>query len=340
MAFFDTVQRCSFGGLEFPIDSIDLRGGIRDHIHTFPHADGGAPEKMGRKLYEISIHAIFDEGLALTYPLLYPDTLWKLRILFEAGSTEDLVLPNLGTIKAYCRDWPQSWRANVRSGETATLTFIEDPQVAQLSVFNLNQVPDSPETMAGDLDDFNVQAQASADRLAAQKQATTPGSTLDLTQCSNINPDALSQMASVFGELMALRGVADLALTRLDQLVNSLSSYANQIASTITSPFDYKLLYLMQDMMASATAFKANSVGSLGSLKKYVTERRMTAMEIATAIFGDSSRTMDILNLNPITDAFNVPANTTIVYIDATSGAGNTSVGSSVQLFQSGGFQL
>ena len=334
MPFFDHTQRCSFGGFEFPIDSIDVRGGLRDHIHVFPHADGGAPEKLGRKLYEISVSAIFDEGMQLIYPDLYPDTLWKLRILFEGGITDDLVLPNLGTIKAYCRDWPQSWKAAVRSGERATFMFVEDPQVAQLSVFNLNTVPDSQETMFGDLDDFNVRAQQSADRLAAQQQATVPGGVLDVTQCSLINPDLVAQMGSVFGEIAALRGVADLALTRLDQLVASLTSYASQIENTITSPFDYQLLYIMQDMVAASVAFQNNQLASLGTLKTYVVPRRMTAMEIASAVFGDSSRTMDILDLNPITDAFNVPAGTLVNYIDSTAGAGNTAVGAQVNFYQ------
>lgn len=333
MAFFDQVQPCSFGGFKFPIDAIDVRGGIRDHVHVFPHADGGAPEKLGRKLYEITLSAIFDEGLGLTYPELYPLTLWQLRMLFERSTTADLVLPNLGTIKAYCRDWPQSWKAGVRSGERAQLTFVEDPQVTAL--FNHGQVDlDSFETMLGDLDDFNVRAQQSADRLAAQQQSTVPGGALDLTQCSLVDPDLVSQMASVFGEIAALRGSAELALTLLEQKVAALAQYASQIEGTVTSPFDYELLYVMQDMVAASVAFRDNKVASLGSIKTYVTPRRMTAMEIASAIYGDSSRTMDVLDLNPITDAFNVPPNTAIHYIDSRAGAGNTSLGANLQFYQ------
>jgi hypothetical protein len=306
---------------------------LRDHIHVFPHADGGAPEKLGRKLYEITISAIFDEGLGLSYPNLYPTTLWILRALFELGVTDDLTLPNLGTIKAYCRDWPQSWKAGVRSGERATFTFVEDPQVTGLHVFNLNDVPDAP-TMFVELDDFNARAQQAADRLAAAQQSTAPGGTLDLTQCSLIDPDLVAQMGSVFGQIAAARGAAELALTRVEQLVASLTAYASQIEGTITSPFDYQLLYIMQDMVSAGVAFQNNQIASLGTLKTYVTPRRMTAMEVASAIFGDSSRTMDVLDLNPITDAFNISANTTINYIDPKAGASNTSVGSQVNFYR------
>ena len=144
---FDTLQRASFQGIEFPITSMTLKGGIRDHIHEYPHAAGGAPEKLGRKLYEVSMQANFQSTFR-AYPRLWPSALSKLRKIFEQQTTGDLVIPTIGTIQAYARNWTQQMEAKIRSGETATFEFVEDQGSEDLAA-GINDVTDSLQTRFG-----------------------------------------------------------------------------------------------------------------------------------------------------------------------------------------------
>ena len=326
MAFFDHVQRCSFAGVEFPVQGIDVNGGLRDHVHEFPHADGGAPEKLGRKLYTIRIRAIFDEGIGLLYPDLYPDSLWKLRTLFESGLTDDLVLPNLGTIKAYARNWPQRWDAAVRSGETAEFEFGEDPHVTNIGVFNLETVPDAA-TMFVQLDHLNQEAAASQLRHADHLASLPPGGSLDLSQCSIINPSLLSSFSSSFSALIALRDAETLYGTLLEAKVESVVRGAELLDSAITSPFDAHLLYAIQDMVQSAQWFEKNARSTTAPIKNYVVPRYMSVSAIAVAIYGDTSRAMELLQMNPIEDAYRVAPQTVIAYVDSTPSVGSMSLG-------------
>src|SRR5438105_4964362 len=123
--YFDTLQRASFGGAEFPVESVSIVGGLRDHIHEYPHSQGGAPEKMGRKLYTIRMKAVFQTKFKL-YPGLYPNTLNFLRKMFEEQSSADLVVPTIGTMTAYCRNWTQEMEWRIRNGEKADFEFVED----------------------------------------------------------------------------------------------------------------------------------------------------------------------------------------------------------------------
>ncbi len=100
MAAFDALLRASFLDYPFPVQDIDVKGGLRDHVHEYPHAPGGAPEKLGRKLYEFTFTCPFLTGLR-GYPKLWPETLATLRIFFEGQNTGDLVVPTIGTINTF-----------------------------------------------------------------------------------------------------------------------------------------------------------------------------------------------------------------------------------------------
>lgn len=333
MPFFDHVQTCSFAGVLIPVDMIEVVGGLRDHIHEPPHADGGIPEKLGRKLYVIHVHGIFDEGISGyvpggKYDDNYPDSMWKLRTVMESGLTDDLVLPNLGTIKAYARNWPQKWSAERRSGEDANYEFVEDPQVSlAVGVFNLDTVPDT-QAMFVQLDHFNVLAQSSADRLTAAKQSRVPGTALDLSQVSNVDTTLFSSIANVFNEVITLRDQEGLLATLLEEKVAALTQYADRLTQAVTSPFDIRMLYALQDMMASARSFQSNAQNSIAPIKTWTVTKTMPATDISTAIFGDTTHVMDILNMNPIENAYRVRAGTKIRYIDSSAAVGNLSLGS------------
>jgi hypothetical protein len=125
----DSLPLASFGGIQFPIISSDMRGGIRNHIHEFPHSSGGAPEKLGRSLYRITLQVVFDTNFRL-YDNLWPGRRDDLLLKFERQETDALVIPtfNRGPIPAYCSNWTLQMTAKVRSGERAQLEFVEDSE--------------------------------------------------------------------------------------------------------------------------------------------------------------------------------------------------------------------
>jgi hypothetical protein len=329
MAFLDKAQKCSFDGVEFPIISIEVVGGLRDHIHEFPHADGGAPEKLGRKLYVIRIRAIFDEGIQTQYnggTPTYPDALGLLRDVFERGLSRDLVLPNLGTIKTYCRSWPQRLDVAVRSGETADFEFVEDPQVSNAGVFVLEAVP-AATAMFIQLDHFNQEGDLQQQRMDAAIASLVPGGSLDLTQASRVDPSALSGLAAAFTTIIKLRDEESLYGQLLEATVASVLRYAELVTNAITSPFDVSLLYAVLDIVSSTQKFEKNALNTVAPIKKYTTVRYMSVVDISKAIFGDSAHATDILTMNPIEDAFRVPPGTTISYIDSSTSVGSMSLG-------------
>lgn len=138
----------SFLGLEFPVESMRIRGGLRDHVHEYPHSPGGAPEKLGRRLYEIDITANFQTTFR-KWPNLWPQRLYDLQRKFEAQETGDLVIPWMGTIQAYCVQWDREMTARILSGERAYFRFREDQNAAFL-VDNLIEVSTQSLKAAGD----------------------------------------------------------------------------------------------------------------------------------------------------------------------------------------------
>ena len=328
MPYFDQVQRCSFGSVEFPVDMIEIRGGIRHHVHEFPHADGGAPEKLGRKLYVVRLHAVFDESIA-AYPNNYPDSLFTLRSKIASGQSGPLTLPNIGTMNAYCPDFTHRWTAAVRSGETADFEFIEDPGVIELDGF---EIPDTV-AMFVQLDHMNLEAAAAAARLAAQQAATVTEGTLDLTQCSVVDPNAVSGLTSAFTDLARLRGELDFAGQVLSQKVAAITQYANAIDRTITSPLDIGLLQSVVQLQQTATQLANNAKNKVAPYKTWIVPRLMSVTEISAALYGDTSHAMDLLQLNPIDNAFAVAAGTQIRYLDTTKRS-NVSVGTPPAVLQ------
>ena len=88
MPLFDNLERASFAGYAFPVSDVEVTGGLRDHVHEYPHSPGGAPEKLGRKLYEFSFTSPMLAGFP-RYPKLWPETAASLRIVFEGGAVLD-----------------------------------------------------------------------------------------------------------------------------------------------------------------------------------------------------------------------------------------------------------
>jgi prophage DNA circulation protein len=292
MSRFDTLQQASFNGIKFPVDEIEVRGSIRDHVHEYPHSPGGTPEKEGRKLYEIDLVCPFHDTF-VKYPGLYPDGLALLRSNFENETTATLVVPTIGSIKAYAMTWTQRATGKQRSGERVTLKFRED------------QPPD-------DLDAFILSTSSSVSTLSAQSQRFK----LAAADGPQPQPSIFDDLQNAVNAVLAIKDTGDRYGNLLEAKLLAVVSLCNDIDNLqiLRNPSTFRIAYAMQDMWKSALESLKDIAGKKRALSVYITRTTVAISDVAKTIYGNAARSMELLQLNPIEDAFAIPANTSIRY--------------------------
>lgn len=290
---FDSLPRASFGGIEYPYLHQSVRGGLRDKVHEFPHADGGAPEKMGRRLYVIKQTASFKD-VYKGFGNLWPDKLRQLIALLEAGTTATLVVPTVGAFQAYAKNWTRDMDAKVRSGEIVDLEWQEDNAVE----FGLN-------------DAFRTSGIASIALLAAAIYVPPDFNASDASWFAELN--------NAVNALQRIKDQADLA----GRMIESRIQYAMGVCNTIDGLASMQtaghaaVTESVHALWAALQAFGADVKGKALVQQTFNVPILMSVSDVAAQIFGDSSRAMEILQMNPINDAFAIPAGTKLSYYAA-----------------------
>lgn len=320
---FDTLQRAAFAGFEFAVSHLEVTGGLRDHVHEYPHSPGGAPEKLGRKLYEFHYTIPLHQGQP-RYPLAFPETMQSLLIVFEGGKTFDLVVPILGTISAYCT----SWRVVVdpkaaRNGVILEATFRED----QSNLFLVTQlVAKTASSFSSALAAYN---QALADQRSRLAAAAAQIAALDSLMLAVIPPgenalfDQIATGAAALlteiGEAVAFgAGVAGVAAG-----VVTLCQTADATATSLNDATRYPLLYALQDVWSQAQQVANDALQTQITVVEYtVPQPGQSVSVISTALYGDASHAVELMQTNPIEDPFLVPGGTVLkAYLFATTSA-------------------
>jgi prophage DNA circulation protein len=297
---FSTFPKFAFGGITIPISRISVKGGIRHHNHEFPHAPGAEPEKMGRKLYTIRVSAHFHElpnsTFAENYLDIYPGGLSKLRVMFEDQKTDDLVIPSIGTIKAFCTDWEQMADfERALSGEEVSLDFQEDQASAYLTgtLFELGE--------------SGLAARVSTGQV--MWAYTFPK-----------KPNPFDQLNDIVSKIQAISGLMDAT----NQLIAGKLAYISQLCSAadrevkeLQAPENHLLLEALKDVWSAANDLTTDITTHKQPVQNYWTPRTMSAGDVSTAIYGDASHALEILNMNPIEDAFAIPGGTHLRYVAA-----------------------
>lgn len=306
-AAFDTLQRASFADLPFPVREIEVIGGLRDHVHEYPHSPGGAPEKLGRKLYEFHFVAPFLNTFK-AYPDLWPDTLAALRLVFESGQTDDLVVPTIGTIKAYCISWRE--RTDLpsnRSGVIVDLTFRED----QADLFLIESL----------ITVYAANLGGTSAALLAAMQA-------DLAFQAALSPSQVGLFQSIQNVANSITAVADQANAYANivqakaQAVTSLCAVADATVLPLNNPAHFRVLEAMMGVWAQAGRLERDALRLARPLIPYTTPVAMSVSQIATAIYGDTGQAAKLLQINSWENPFRVPAGTSIkAYALAAAGA-------------------
>ncbi len=291
---FDDLGHPSFDGVQFPIESFRVDGGFREHTHDYPKTDGGAPEKLGRTLYVVQVTALFDVSLERAYPDVWPGRLRQLVAKFEAGTTGDLYLPQRGTLTCFATGWSEEMSAALRSGQRVNVTFKEDGSgkftVDQIAVFDPNSMQAKRDTLAA--------ARADYDASLSEKSK-------NFLQAID---DAANKVQGVFDSVGLATTVVQ---AKIERLFNLCERAFDGVAE-LQDPRVYPLAEAIKAMWFSAMLALEDVKGKRKPIDYFVVPTRMSVLNIARAIYGDSSRASELGDLNFFPDPYAVPAGTTV----------------------------
>jgi hypothetical protein len=298
---FDKLRPWGFGGLRFPVGDSSVRGRIRDHVHEYPHSPGGAPEKLGRALYEMRAGAMFIAPSALapdmraTYPDLFPGTLGALRTLYESQQTKPLTIPTIGTIDAYIFEWDERKVAKDNSSVLVEITWREDQDRATLA--DVLQVDFGG--IAPMLDHLN--------EIKADVYRTGPPPSIwDQINSMALQVLAIKDSADLYGNLVA---------AKIDGFASLLRS-ADESVAELNHPDNQDLTEALHALWSATVDLQKNfSSGERGQVREYTVPLQMPIGDVSVAIFQDASHAVDLMQLNPIEDPLAIPAGTVLRYI-------------------------
>lgn len=288
------LKKASFMGYPFPVTTVSVQGGIRDHIHEYPHADGGAPEKLGRRVYTIKMSALFFTN-GKEYPHLWPTTLNYLRTYWERSTTGPLVIPTIGTIQAYCRNWVTEQTSKVLSGETADLEFVEDQGSQALVEALVTARPTFVETFG----------RYNAAMLLAEFSKEADISIFDAVS------NAVNGLLSI-GDTIEAAG--NLVSAKLMALIDMCAAADGTVSAR--NPMNYPLVKALHEIWDAANDSNGVLFKQQAEMRTYVTDSLMSINMVSSAVYnGDSSRGIDLMQMNAIEDPFRIRAGTRINYI-------------------------
>jgi prophage DNA circulation protein len=287
------LVQLSFEGIPFPYKEITMAGEMRHHVHEYPHSPGGAPEKLGRKLYAFNITTpVHGDLLPTQYANLWPRDLKQLVILFEQGKTGNLVLPQIGVpIRAYCTNWDRTLRASNTSGESVTLKFLEDSEDLRISQ---NAVS------------------VKANRLEDARFAV-----IDKSQ--NIKPKIglLDTILRGVNDVLAYKDQFDLYTNLIEAKCNSVLSMLRQIIAVeeeLKHPDRWPLVDALQELWAQTQALYLDQK-QMGNLTRfYRVPVPMSLSQVSFQIYKTSARASDLMMLNSIDDPLEIKQGTNLRY--------------------------
>jgi prophage DNA circulation protein len=329
MTAFQSLAKAGFDGIAFPIKSCDVAGGIRDHVHEYPHSPGGAVEKLGRKLYRVRMTAIFDQKISGYGDNLWPGDLSDLRDRFEDQVTSTLTIPTIGDIQAYCVNWTQRAVPERQSGEEAEFEFVEDQAQAFL-VNGLIQISSTTLQNAGEqfdqefaplLEGGTVSATAPT-RIVAPPAGTTPRALSfadSYTQLRQRDVDALNQIRLGYQRALTIAEqptrYADQVLQAADAVVTSCAQAYERIR-ILKNPLMYSRAWAYKRLWYSAKQLRESVAGQTARILFYRAEIDTTISAVSRAIYGDASYASQIMQLNAIPDPFMIRKGTILRYYD------------------------
>lgn len=299
----DGLPLTKFGPIVFPSEVTDLDGVGRDHVHEYPHTPGGAPEKLGRGLYTVTVKARFHATFP-GYPDLYPNSMQTMRGYYELQTTLPFTHPSSGQFPAYIIHWHQVKSGKVLSGEDVDITFREDQQDS----FALSALSVSADDTA--IGPTYQELLASIAAVQSQLQITPQDQSLI---------DALTQSVD---SVLAFRDTAQLAGNRYAAAVDHVLSLASQLdhAASMQDARAWPVITVLRRVQGNAIGIKKDLMAQRQTLTKYFVPSPMSVAEVAMSLYGDASKQTDIMALNSavIRDPLNIGAGVALMVYPST----------------------
>lgn len=298
MSTLDLLDPLTFSGIRYPYSMLSIKGGLRDHIHEYPHVAGGAPEKLGRRLYEISATLLMESTLITPTYLnrqLWPRDYNGLRALFEDQVTAELNIPGIGKIQAYIRTMDTDLRPTVsRSGVTCEVTWIED----QAEVFG----EAVQTTFAG-----------FGDSLQNWK--------IVIEDLPDPKPDIFDAISDAANGILAFADQFELYGNLLEAKIRGLTALvreADDRLDYLNDPANNEVLEAMLELWGATNKLNEDLQQTGAKLTEYTVPIEMTVGDVAADLYGDSGRGTDIMSLNALENPLAIPGGTVLrVYRDA-----------------------
>lgn len=329
MTAFSQLPKAAFNGIAFPVKSVEVTGGIRDHIHEYPHSPGGAAEKLGRKLYRIRMSAIFDVRVSGYGEFLWPTDLAILREFFETQQTATLTIPTIGDIQAYCVSWTQRAVPERQSGEEAELEFVEDQAQAFLvnGLININSTTlqsageQFDEEFAPLLAGGTVSA-TTPTRIVPPPAGTTPRATTfagAYTQLRQRDVDALTQIRQAYQKALMIADqpdrYADQVLRVSDAIITSCAQAYDRVR-ILQNPLMHTRARAFKRLWSSAQKLRDDVSRQSARILLYRAEINTSVVAVSRAIYGDASYASQLMQLNTLPDPFFIQKGTLLRYYD------------------------
>lgn len=325
-SIFDQLDKASFDGIAFPVTSYEVSGGLRDHVHEYPHSPGGAPEKLGRRLYTIRMNAFFDVKVSGYGDNLWPGDLADLRDRFEDQVTSTLLIPTIGEIQAYAVTWTQRTSNERRSGEELEVEFREDQASAFLFEGLINVTASTLQSAGAEFDeDFEplLSGGTLTNRGIVQPTGTMPTRAVTVaaaySQLRQTDVDRLAQIRRDFTQAIAFAETPDLYAERLlakTEAVIAGCARAYERIELLKNPLAWKPLRSFKRTWASAQRLRESVAGRDNRILFYRVSTDTSLQAISRAIYGDTTWGGTLLRLNAIPDPFRIPKGAVLRYYD------------------------
>ncbi len=291
---FDTWDRLSFGGIEFPYTDLSIKGSLRHHLHEYIKRPGGEVETLARRAYTITARCEFVDVFQ-GYIDLYPSRLSALISLCEQGFAQDLFIPQFGrAMKVKCTEWPRTISAAKRSGEQVEFTFLEDNS-EQFTVLNL---------------------------IGARTAALWPKAAVLQIEINKLGDfEAMNWLEKILDAIEAFLTAYDLATAeveyvtaRIDVVIGRLNRLAQLpvMALATSAAANTAMLGLWSVAVQIKSAQTAASRPLLGWRTNLPF---MSVVDVSMFLFGSPAKSVEILRLNDLDDAFFIPFGKPIRYL-------------------------
>lgn len=283
------LQRASHFGIGFPYTRCRTRIKARHHAHVYIHTDGGELEKLGLALREFHFTIPAHDSLQQPYRNFYSGDFQRLWAKWQSLETGPLVDPSIGTVQAMASEATREI-GSAASGESVDVSLIEDSRTLEtISAVFRPSVSTLP---------------AQLRRVVSAPPPAVPPSLLDRLLAA-VNK-ALGYAAR--GDVMARQW-----LTEVGHVIAVCETIYRLPALAL--PANVAFLDALLELQLSTVKLRADAARRSRTVRTWpaATPARMSVVQLAAWIYGDTSRSGELLTLNDF-DPFNVPRGSVVRY--------------------------